>query len=103
MERIPENCQQFKEISVIYRTASVAIHQQNYFDRVRYQVTNSKAYFLPDTTTFFSCLQNEDDLLLVNKEGLWGAYKMDREGVDQLLTELDILLIQNSYGKGVDR
>lgn len=56
-----------------------------------------------DTMNFLTCIESSDDLALVSPEGLWGTYNLSREGVDRLITELDILMIQTSYGEGVSR
>lgn len=73
-------------------------------NRVIYAAEKRKANLLYESQTIFDCLnQSEADLVLVNEEGIWGSYELSREGVDQLLTELDILTLQQSYGKGTVR
>ena len=72
-------------------------------NRIRYTTDVKEVPLILDESEFFKCIQNGNDLILVSEEGLWGSYNLDREGVDLLLTELDVLLIQKSYGKGVSR
>ena len=73
-------------------------------NRVTYGVDKRNAMLLTESDTFFNCInQSEADLVLINEEGLWGSYELTRDGVDQLLTELDILVLQQSYGKGTHR
>lgn len=83
---------------------SVSLTKQNYLDRVVYAVENKKVPLAKKDQDFFECInQSESDLVLISEEGLWGAYDLSREGVDQLLTELDILLLQKTYGEGTYR
>ena len=73
-------------------------------NRVIYASSKRKASLLYKSQSFFDCINQSDaDLVLVNEKGLWGGYELSREGVDQLLTELDILTLQQQYGEGVSR
>ncbi|MEO9872994.1 hypothetical protein [Ekhidna sp.] len=73
-------------------------------NRVIYATDKRGANLVYESSDFFECIdQPNTNLILVNEEGLWGAYDLTRDGVDQLLTELDILLLQKSYGKGTSR
>ena len=73
-------------------------------NRITYGVDKRNATLLTKSDTFFNCInQSAADLVLINEEGLWGSYELTRDGVDQLLTELDILVLQQSYGKGTHR
>ncbi len=100
---IATECGSVSRITVLYVLDSLAAEQTNYLDRVVYQATAKNVPFLYDQRQFFECLQIENELMLADEEGFWGVYKLDREGVDQLLTELDILIVQKSYGKGISR
>ncbi len=100
---IPEECGEVSEISVLYTGDSLGANQTNYLDRVTYQAKTKNIPFRYDQTGLFNCIQVEQELILANNEGVWGVYDLNREGVDQLLTELDILIIQKSYGKGTSR
>lgn len=98
------DCDQFKQVTIILRTDSVSIARQNYLDRVRFGAEKRDIKIIIKEKDFFNCInQSEADLVLVSGQGLWGGYTLTRDGVDQLLTELDILLIQQSYGKGAKR
>lgn len=104
MSQVPESCQQFEAITVVSKSDSLSLVETNYMNRVIYAVDKRKASLQYETDSFFDCIdQSEADLVLVSKEGLWGGYHLTREGVDQLLTELDILTLQQSYGKGTSR
>lgn len=98
------DCDQFEQVTIISRTDSVSIARQNYLDRVRFGAEKRNIAIILKEESFFNCInQSEADLVLVSEQGLWGGYTLTRDGVDQLLTELDILLIQQSYGKGAKR
>ncbi len=104
MSDVPDECRQFMEITVVSQSDSLSLVETNYMNRVIYAVDKRKASLVYESDSFFDCInQSELDLVLVNEEGLWGAYELSREGVDQLLTELDILTLQQSYGKGTSR
>lgn len=73
-------------------------------NRVIYAADKRKANMIYESPSFFNCINQSDaDFVLVNNEGIWGSYQLSREGVDQLLTELDILMLQQTYGKGTKR
>ncbi|WP_424964199.1 hypothetical protein [Ekhidna sp.] len=104
MAEIPLECQQFEEVTVVSKNDSLSLVETNYMNRVIYAVDKRKAILEYKSTSFFDCINQSDvDLVLINSEGLWGGYELTREGVDQLLTELDILTLQQSYGKGTSR
>ncbi|MEQ8627832.1 hypothetical protein [Ekhidna sp.] len=104
MAEIPSECQQFEEITIVSKSDSLSLVETNYMNRVIYAVDKRKATLVYESISFFDCINQSDvDLVLINKEGLWGGYDLTREGVDQLLTELDILTLQQSYGKGTSR
>ena len=97
-------CLQTETIKVIHAEDSLSVAETNYFERVSYY-TNKRSVTLEEKSReFFQCInQSGMDLVLVSKEGVWGGYELSREGVDQLITELDILLLQDNYGKGTYR
>ena len=73
-------------------------------NRVVFAAEKRKANLVYGSRSYFDCVNQTDaDLVLVNEKGLWGAYRLSRDGVDQLLTELDILALQQTYGKGTSR
>lgn len=97
-------CIQYDEISVVSKNDSLSIVETNYMNRVIYAVDKRNANLVYESQSFFDCINQSDaDLVLVNKEGLWGSYELSREGVDFLLTELDILTLQQTYGEGASR
>ncbi len=99
-----DGCDDVTEVLILRRSDSVSIAKQNYMDRVSYAANKRSIQFLKKDQKFFDCInQSSSDLVLVDDEGLWGSYELSREGVDVLLTELDILLLQKSYGKGTYR
>ncbi len=100
---IAEECGKIDEISVLYKGDSSATELTNYLSRVIYQTQAKEIPLVYNQSSLFECLQVTKEFVLANKDGIWGVYNLDREGVDQLLTELDILIIQNSYGKGTSR
>ena len=100
IDSISEECDQYKSIAIVSRDDSLSIVETNYMNRVVFAVDKRKAQILYKSQIFFDCINQSDaDLVLVNEKGLWGSYSLSREGVDQLLTELDILSLQESYGK----
>lgn len=104
VDDIPKECQEYSTISIVSKSDSLSVVETNYMNRVIYAAEKRKANLLYESQTIFDCLnQSEADLVLVNEEGIWGSYELSREGVDQLLTELDILTLQQSYGKGTVR
>ncbi len=104
LNELPAECQQYNEITVVSVNDSLSVVETNYMNRVIYAANKRKANLVYEDQAFFDCIdQSEVDLVLINGKGLWGAYKLSREGVDQLLTELDILSLQQSYGKGTVR
>jgi len=101
---MPSDCTQPETIAVVAKDDSLSMVKTNYMNRVSYAVDKRSALLLTKSDTFFTCInQSTADLVLVSEEGLWGAYELSREGVDQLLTELDILRLQQSYGEGTHR
>lgn len=88
---------------MLVRADSLDPSRQNQLNRVTYASRQKEIVVLTNQSAFFQCCNIEADVLLVDSDGIWGAYILDREGVDRFLTELDILLIQKSYGKGVSR
>ncbi|WP_462249199.1 hypothetical protein [Ekhidna sp.] len=104
LNELPRECQQFNEITVVSISDSLSVVETNYMNRVIYAANKRKANLVYENQSFFDCINQSDvDLVLINEKGLWGAYELSREGVDQLLTELDILALQQSYGKGTVR
>ncbi len=101
---IPDACETYQEITIVSSSDSLSVVQTNYMNRVVYAAKKRKANLVYQTQFYFDCINQFDaDLVLVNEKGLWGSYELSREGVDQLLTELDILSLQQSYGKGTVR
>lgn len=100
---IPIDCNTFSDITIIHRLDSLNPARTNSLNRVSYRANTKKIVLLADTLNFFNCIQRQADIALVGEEGVWGTYNLDREGVDQLLTEIDILIIQKTYGKGLSR
>ncbi|MEP5611054.1 MAG: hypothetical protein ABJP45_02335 [Cyclobacteriaceae bacterium] len=98
----PSECGSFEELSILYTSDSLNVSQVNHLNRVIYQ-TSSKNIPLTNNQSFFDCAEITENLVLVDNEGIWGTYALDRDGVDVLLTELDVLIIQKAYGKGVSR
>lgn len=73
-------------------------------NRVKFGAEKRSAVIDYQQPNFFGCIDEPDaDLALVDSQGLWGTYKLTRDGVDELLTELDILSLQKTYGKGTSR
>jgi len=101
---INPQCGLFEEIAVITKGDSVSLSKKNYLDRVTYAVERKSIRLEIKDQFFFDCInQPASDLVLVDERGVWGGYTLSRDGVDLLLTELDILLLQKSYGQGTDR
>lgn len=95
-------CGEFDKIAIVYTTDSLSASQINHLNRVTYRTSKKDIPFSVDEG-LFECAEIEEDLVLLDSDGVWGTYPLDRDGVDVLLTELDILIIQKSYGKGVSR
>lgn len=101
---IPLVCETYQKITVVSKSDSLSIVETNYMNRVIYAVDKRKATLVYTSSDFFDCIKQSDaDLVLVNEKGIWGTYVLSRDGVDQLLTELDILTLQQTYGKGTNR
>ena len=101
---IESSCALFQEVQVVSKIDSVSISKQNYLERVQFSTSKKKILLATESQDFFDCINQSDaDLVLVDERGLWGAYSLSRDGVDLLLTELDILLLQKSYGQGTSR
>lgn len=101
---VSEECTSFNEIVVVTTLDSLDLTESNYMNRVIFGANKRKIRLEKQSQFFFDCINHSDaDLVLMSKTGLWGAYEFSREGVDQLLTEIDILVIQESYGKGAKR
>lgn len=104
MQSSIEGCESFSEIVVITRNDSLSVTDSNYMNRVIYGCNQRDIDLKKRDENFFECINHfEADLVLISDEGLWGSYELSRSGVDQLLTEIDILIIQKSYGKGTKR
>ncbi|MEO9999725.1 hypothetical protein [Ekhidna sp.] len=104
LDDVASGCDVYEEITVVSKNDSLTIVETNYMNRVVYAVDKRKVTLIYVPSSYFDCIDQPNvDLVLVNKEGIWGTYALSREGVDQLLTELDILSLQQSYGKGTSR
>ncbi len=102
-EEHSSKCGRFGDISVIYTSVPLHTAELSCFNRIAYRTEIKKVPLVSDSLGFIHCMNYASDMLLVDEEGIWGAYELSREGVDNLLTELDILIFQKSYGKGVSR
>jgi len=99
------SCGTFNGVTVIAKTDTVSLSGQNYLERVK-DATNKRPVRLVinNNSTLFRCIgEPEADLALLDEHGLWGTYSLSRYGVDLLLTEVDILLLQKSHGNGTNR
>ena len=104
LDQIPVECGQYNEIVIISSDDSLSVVETNYMNRVVYAAEKRKAKLDYRSRSFFDCINQSDaDLVLIDEKGLWGIYELSRDGVDELLTELDILTIQKSYGEGTSR
>ena len=101
---VPPECESYQEITIVSKNDSLSVVETNYMNRVIYAVEKREVELVYTSPDFFSCInQAGSDLALVSEESVWSVYELSRDGVDQLLTELDILLLQQTYGKGTDR
>ena len=97
-------CIRTDSVTVIRLSDSLSIAERNYLDRVEYYTSRRSILLEEKGQEFFTCINQSDmDLVLISKQGVWGGYELSREGVDLLITELDILLLQDNYGKGTYR
>ena len=97
-------CIRTDSVKVIRLSDSLSIAERNYLDRVEYYTSRRSILLEEKGQEFFTCINQSDmDLVLISKQGVWGGYELSREGVDLLITELDILLLQDNYGKGTYR
>lgn len=97
-------CGIYEAITIVSTSDSLSLVETNYMNRVKFGADKRKANLVYQNSDFFECINDaEVDLALVNEKGLWGTYPLSRDGVDQLLTELDILTLQQNYGKGTSR
>ncbi|MBC6399860.1 MAG: hypothetical protein GDA51_04190 [Ekhidna sp.] len=103
-EEIDTSCGTFDDVTVIVKTDSVSLSKQNYLERVKFGINKRSVRLVINNIIFFQCIDEpETDLILLDEQGLWGSYSLSRDGVDLLLTEVDILLLQKSHGKGTSR
>ncbi len=101
---VADNCNSYNAITIVSKDDTLSIVETNYMNRVIYAAEKRNSILTYETQDFFDCInQSNVDLVLLNKEGLWGSYSLSREDVDRLLTELDILTLQQTYGKGTSR
>lgn len=101
---IPVGCEQFTDPVIVMSDDSISLVQKNYLERVRFGTNKRSVELVTKDVRFFECIdQPTSQLIMVSQEGIWGSYELTRDGVDLLLTELDILLLQRSYGKGTKR
>ncbi len=99
-QSIDNNCGIFTKIMVIRKDDSISIAKKNYLDRVVFGCNKRSIRIEIKNQDFFVCInQSGADMVIIDESGLWGQYELSREGVDLLLTELDVLLLQKSYGK----
>ncbi|MEM6641566.1 MAG: hypothetical protein AAF616_01190 [Bacteroidota bacterium] len=104
LERDLGECDTATLVRVTYGFDSVSTAKRNYLQRVFYAAEKRSVLMKRQGRDFFDCVnQTEADLVLIDEAGIWGGYELSREGVDRLITELDILLLQKSYGKGTYR
>ncbi len=103
-QELPKECGKYTAITIVSISDSLSLVETNYMNRVKFGAEKRKANLVYQNSDFFNCIDElESDLALVNEKGLWGTYQLSRDGVDQLLTELDILTLQQNYGKGTSR
>lgn len=96
-------CGSFTELTILMRADTFSISKQNYLNRVEYGARD-RSIPLQIDEDYFNCMGMEQaEMLLVSEKGVWGGYSLTRDGVDLLLTELDILLLKSKYGKGAKR
>lgn len=101
---IPSSCGVYQDTKILMQSHDLGIESQNYLDRVIFGAKKRKVSLDTMSNDFFNCLETEQNFFaLVDEKGLRGIYSLDREGVDLLLTELDVLLLQKMYGKGTNR
>ncbi|WP_425391723.1 hypothetical protein [Ekhidna sp.] len=104
MAEIPKDCQGYDDITVLSKSDSLSTVETNYMNRVVYATEKREVSLIYIDENYFDCInQSGVDLVLINRKGVWGGYNLNREDVDRLITELDILKLQESYGKGTRR
>jgi len=100
---LPDTCE-ISEISILLISDSLSISEKNYFMRVEYGAKERSIPIIASADSIYDCIKpTGESLVLINKQGIWGEYSLSREGVDQLLTELDILMLQENYGREASR
>jgi hypothetical protein len=91
-------------VKILQNFDTLSIAESNHFTRVQYGANERKIEVLDQKSLIRNCTnQNDAKLVLIDESGIWGSYDLNREGVDLLLTELDILILQRNYGKDVSR
>lgn len=104
ISELSPDCGEFPSVTVVVKNDSISLVQKNYMDRVQFGTEKRATVVEFKDQFFFKCINQMDaDLVLVSDDGLWGSYTLTRDGVDQLLTEIDILLLQQSYGESARR
>lgn len=96
IDSIPNLCPQFHNVIILTRKDSIKNSQRHHYNMLSSYTNDKNILLMADTVHFFHCLQSTHDLIMLNEEGIWGYYSLDRKGVDQLMVELDILLLQTS-------
>lgn len=104
LKKIIEDCDDIRGVTIIRTHDTVTISQSNYLERINYAAEKRSIPIIIKEDQFFKCIgMEESDVVLVSDSGLWGAYSLSRKGVDELIAELDILILQMSYGEGTYR
>lgn len=99
-----DGCLKPEGIAVIIRDSIVSLSKRNYQERIVYRANEKGIPLIKKDEDFFTCInQSHADLVLVSEEGLWGSYELTRDEVEEFIAELEILIIQKSYGKGTYR
>ncbi|MEQ8904086.1 hypothetical protein [Ekhidna sp.] len=103
-QELSNECGAYNEITIVSISDTLTVVETNYMNRVKFGAEKRSAILSYKDQSFFDCIGTpEADLALVSEKGLWGTYQFSRDGVDELLTELDILKLQQTYGKGTSR
>lgn len=104
MKPIAEACNGPQFISIVVKSDSLSTLELNYWNKVKSISGKRRVSLLRKGAIFFDCInQSGDDIVLIDEEGIWGVYALNREDTDLLASELGILKLQKTYGEGSSR
>lgn len=98
-----ENCDLANEKVTVHLSQGqlMEMDERNQLSRVE-RILKRKKLVIDETD--YPCFGDTLGLLIIDKENnLRGSYLLEHSDISRLFVELDIIILQESYGKGVSR